>query len=152
MFVSEFVNAYVILIRYHITFLRPSPIFSFSVECVSRYWVGRSDWKKNLQKKNPEESRNRRPWYPRMTLKVNIYIFGLTKCTIYSKKCCCFCSCFSLYTFIVLIFQIKRIISSEKWIKVCNYFFVFYFFLKMSKIWVGRTTLNGEKKEDGLSN
>ena len=25
------------------------------------------------------------------------------------------------------------------------------FFLKMPKIWVGRTTLNGEKKEDGLS-
>ena len=24
------------------------------------------------------------------------------------------------------------------------------FFLKMPKIWVGRTTLNGEKKEDGL--
>ena len=26
----------------------------------------------------------------------------------------------------------------------------FFFFLKMPKIWVGRTTLNGEKKEDGL--
>ena len=26
------------------------------------------------------------------------------------------------------------------------------FFLKMPKIWVGRTTLNGEKKEDGLTN
>ena len=26
------------------------------------------------------------------------------------------------------------------------------FFLKMPKIWVGRTTLNGETKEDGLSN
>ena len=25
------------------------------------------------------------------------------------------------------------------------------FFLKMEKIWVGRTTLNGEKKEDGLN-
>ena len=24
------------------------------------------------------------------------------------------------------------------------------FFLKMPKIWVGRTTVNGEKKEDGL--
>ena len=26
-----------------------------------------------------------------------------------------------------------------------------FFFLKMPKIWVGRMTLNGEKKEDGLS-
>ena len=43
--------------------------------------------------------------------------------------------------------QIKRIISSEKWF---NY--VVTFFLKMPKIWVGRTTLNGEKKEDGLTN
>ena len=38
-------------------------------------------------------------------------------------------------------FQIKRIISSEKWF---NYV-VAFFFLKMPKIWVGRTTLNGEK-------
>ena len=46
----------------------------------------------------------------------------------------------------MLIFQIKRIISSEKWF---NY--VVTFFLKKRKIWVGRTTLNGEKKEDGLT-
>ena len=39
------------------------------------------------------------------------------------------------------IFQINRIISSEKWF---NY--VLTFFWKMPKIWVGRTTLNGEKK------
>ena len=26
---------------------------------------------------------------------------------------------------------------------------LFFFFLKMPKIWVGRTTLNGEKKGDG---
>ena len=45
----------------------------------------------------------------------------------------------------MLIFQIKRIISSEKWF---NY--VVTFFLKMPKIWVSRTTLKGEKKEDGL--
>ena len=47
-----------------------------------------------------------------------------------------------------LIFQIKRIISSEKWF---NYVVTFFFFLKMLKIWVGQTTLNGEKKEDGLT-
>ena len=50
-----------------------------------------------------------------------------------------------LYAVTMLIFQIKRIISSEKWF---NY--VVTFFLKMPKIWVGRTTLNGEKKEDSL--
>ena len=44
----------------------------------------------------------------------------------------------------MLIFQIKTIISSEKWF---NY--VAPFFLEMPKIWVGRTTLNGEKKENG---
>ena len=113
---------------------------SFSVECVSWYWVGRSDWKKNPKKQNHQKSRNRRPWYPRTTLKVNIQIFGLTKHTIYCKKCLCLCSCF-LYAVTMLIFQIKRIISSEKWF---NY--VVTLFLKMPKIWVGRTTLNGEKR------
>ena len=35
-----------------------------------------------------------------------------------------------------------------KWLKnVVSFFFV----LKMPKIWVGRTTRNGEKKGDGLS-
>ena len=49
----------------------------------------------------------------------------------------------------MLIFQIKRIISNEKWF---NYIVTFFlFFLKMPKIWVGWTTLNGEKKEDGLN-
>ena len=47
--------------------------------------------------------------------------------------------------FTMLIFQIERIISSEKWF---NY--VITFFLKMPKIWVSQTTLNREKKEDGL--
>ena len=50
-----------------------------------------------------------------------------------------------LYAVTMLIFQIKRIISSEKWF---NY--VVTFFMKMTKIWVGRTTLNEEKKEDHL--
>ena len=45
----------------------------------------------------------------------------------------------------MLIFQIKRIISSEK---CCNYVVTSS---KMPKIRVGRTTVNGEKKEDGLS-
>ena len=43
----------------------------------------------------------------------------------------------------MLIFHIKRIISSEKWF---NYVVTLFFFLIMPKIWVGRTTLNGEKR------
>ena len=27
-------------------FVRPSPFFSFSIECISWYWVGQLDWKK----------------------------------------------------------------------------------------------------------
>ena len=42
----------------------------------------------------------------------------------------------------MLIFQMKRITLSEK---SFNYV-VTFFFLKMPKIWVGRTTLKGEKK------
>ena len=49
----------------------------------------------------------------------------------------------------MLIFQIKRITSREKWFNNVVTFF-FFFFWKMPKLWVGRTTLNGEKKEDGL--
>ena len=56
--------------------------------------VGRIE-KKNL-KKIHKKCRNSRPWYPRTTLKVNIHIYGLTKCTIYCEECSCFCSCFSL--------------------------------------------------------
>ena len=41
--------------------------------------------------------------------------------------------------------EIKRIISTEKWF---NYV-VPFFFLKKAEVWVGQTTLNGEKKEDG---
>ena len=52
--------------------------------------------KKKKTKKNHKKSRNRRPLFPMTTLKVNIHIFGSTKCTIYRKKCSCFCSCFSL--------------------------------------------------------
>ena len=123
--------------------------------------------KKNLKQKQNKKSRNRRPWYPGMTLKVNIYIFGLTKCTIYCKKCSCCFSCFfphyfnnnnfiylfylfisiallSYVQYFILIFQIKKIISSEKWF---NYVVtsLCFFFLKMTKIWVSWTTLNGEK-------
>ena len=76
-----------------------------------------------IEKKNHKKSRNSRPWYPKTTLKVNIHIFGLTKCTIYCEECSCFVPVF-LYAVTMLIFQIKRIISSEKW---CNYVVTFSF-------------------------
>ena len=67
------------------------------------------------KKKNHKKSRNRRPWYPRTTLKTNIHIFRLTKYTIYCKKFSCFCFCFSLccyykYSFFRLqqFFQVKN--------------------------------------------
>ena len=80
--------------------------------------------KKKNSKKNHMEPQNRRPCYPRMTFKVNIYIFGLTKCTIYCEKNVPVFVPVFLYTVTVLIFQIKRIISSEKW---CNYVVTFLF-------------------------
>ena len=49
-----------------------------------------------------------------------------------------------LYAVTMLIFQIKRIISCEKRL---NYVVTFFFLLKMPKIWVGWTTVNGEKRE-----
>ena len=80
--------------------------------------------KKRPKKKNHKKSRNGRPWYPRMTLKVNIHIFGLTKCTIlYCKKCSCFVPVF-LYAVTKLMFQIKRIISREKWFNYTVTFFL----------------------------
>ena len=50
-----------------------------------------------------------------------------------------------LYAVTMLIFQIERIISGERHGLTTPFLF---FFLKMSKIWVGRTTLNGEKKRE----
>ena len=84
-----------------------------------------------MKKKNHSKSRNRRPWYPKILQKnvpVLVPVF--------------------LYAFTMLTFQIKRVISSEKFFSYVATFF--FFFLKMPKIWVDRTTLNGEKKEDGL--
>ena len=127
-------------------FIRPSPFFRLASNAFPDIGsVGRIE-KKQTKKKINKKSQNRRPWYPRTPLNVNIHIFGLTKCTIYCKKCSCFCSCSSLCCYYAH-FQIKRIISSEKWF---NCLVTFFFVLKMPKIWVGRTTLNGKKK-DGLT-
>ena len=53
--------------------------------------------KKKTKKKNYKKSRNRRPWHPNMTLKVNIYIFIFVFALVF------------LYAATMLIFQIKRI-------------------------------------------
>ena len=106
--------------------IKPSPPFFFRLASNAFPDVGRSVGlkKKKPQTKNHKKSRNRRPWYPRMALKVTIHIFGLTKCTICCKKSSCFRSCFP-YAVTTLIFQMKRIISSEKWF---NYVVTFFFF------------------------
>ena len=92
--------------------LRPSPFFfrlatnAFpDVGPVGR--IGKRKTKK--EKKNHKKSRNRRPWYPRMTLKVNIHITGLTKCTIYCKKRSCFCSCFFSMLLLCSFFRLKEL-------------------------------------------
>ena len=95
------------------------------------------------------EPQNRRPCYPRMTFKVNIYIFGLTKCTISCEKNIPVFVPVFLSTVTVLIFQIKRIISSKKWF--IHFVTSSFVFLKMPKIWVDQTMLNGAKKEDSIN-
>ena len=99
--------------------------------------------KKKKTKKNHKKSRKRRPWYPRMTLEVNIYILGLTKCTTYCKKLFLFFSMLLLCSFFRLkeLFQVKNGLTTS-----------LLLVLKMLKIWVGRTTLNGEKKKRGWPN
>ena len=78
--------------------------------------LGRSvGLKKKKPKKNHKKSQKRRPWYrPRMTLKVNIHIFGLTKSQYTVKNVPVFVPVF-LYAVTMIIFQTERIISSEKW-------------------------------------
>ena len=43
-------------------------------------------------------------------------------------------------------FRLKELFQEKKGLTTS----LLFSFLKMRKIWVGRTTLNGEKKEDGL--
>ena len=91
--------------------------------------------KKNTNKK----SRNSRPWYPRTTLKVNIHIFGLTKCTIYCEKCSCIsmlllCSFFRLKE----LFQVKNGITTS----------LFFFFFENAKN-LGRSDDGKRRKKRG---
>ena len=112
-------------------------------------WVGRSDWKKKKQqkqkptKKNHKKSRNRRPWNPGTTLKVNIHIIGLTKCTIYCRKC----SCFSLWCYYdhfsgrwKELFQVKNGLTTS----------LLFFFFENAKNLGRSDKAKRKKKEDGL--
>ena len=83
--------------------IRPSPFFFFSS---SVEWVDRSDWidrlgrsvglkKKKVTKKNHRKSWNRRPWYPRMTLKVYSHIWIFVPVFIFSMLLCCYYAHFS---------------------------------------------------------
>ena len=93
------------------TFNKAIPLFFFHLASNAFSdigFVGRIKKKKKFHKKSW------RPWYPRVMLKVNIHIFGLTKCTIYCKNAPVFVPVF-LYAVTMLIFQTKRIISNEKW-------------------------------------
>ena len=47
-----------------------------------------------------------------------------------------------------LFFRLKELFQVKNGLTTLLHFF---FFLTIPKIWVGRTTLNGEKKEDGLT-
>ena len=122
--------------------VRPSPLFfPFSVECVSWCWVGRSDWKRKKPKKNHKKSRNRRPWYPRMTLKVNIHIFGLTKCTIYCKKMFLFSPMLLPRSFFRLneLYQVKNGLTT------------FFFFENAKNLGWSDDAKRRKKKENGLN-
>ena len=78
-------------------------------------------------------------------LKVNIHIFGLTNAQFTVKNVHVFVPVF-LYAVTMLIFQIKRIISSEKWF---NY--VVTFFFENAKNLGRSDDAKRRKKEDGLS-
>ena len=79
-----------------------------------------------------------------MTSKVNIHIFGLKNAQYSVKNVPVFVPVF-LYAVTKLIFQIKRIISSEK---LVNYLVIFFFFVTAKNL--GRSEiLKGEKIEDG---
>ena len=71
--------------------------------------LGRSvGLKKKTFKKNHKKSQNMKLWYPRMALKVNIHIFGLTEPTIYCKKM--FLSLFMFFSMLLLcsFFRLKE--------------------------------------------
>ena len=86
-------------------------------------------WSVGLKKKNIKKihKKSRRTWYPRVMLKVNIHIFGLTKCKIYCKKCSCFCSCFSLCCYILCsFFRLKYLFQMKNGLTASTRYFFFF--------------------------
>ena len=82
-----------------------------------------------------------------MKLKAKIYIYGLTKCTVYYKKTFLLFSLFFSMLFLCSFFRLKELFKVKNGLTTSRYFF----FFKFQKFqWVGRTTINGEKKEDGF--
>ena len=56
---------------------------------------------------------------------------------------------FPLFSVLLLcpFFRLKELFQEKNGLTMS----LLFFFLKMPKFWVGRTTLNGEKRENGLS-
>ena len=107
--------------------------------------VGRSvGLKKNL-KKNHKKSRNRWPWSTWMTLKVYIYIFGLTKCTIYCKKTFLFLFLFFCMLLLCSFFRLKELFQVKNGLTT-SLLFVFFENAK----YLGRSDDAKRRKEDGL--
>ena len=109
--------------------------------------LGRSVGLKKIKiKKNHKKSRNRRPWYPGTTLKVNVHLIGLTKGTICCKKCSCFSLCCYYDHFsdrLKELFQVKNGLTTS---------LLFFFFFENAKN-LGRSddAKRRKKKEDGPS-
>ena len=116
------------------------PFFSFVQRRMHFLILGRSVGlkKKNLKKNHKEVSEQKALVRQNDVKTVYIYIFGLTKCTIYCKKRSCFSLCRRLY---MLIYRLKELFQMKNGLTTS-----LLFFSKMPKLQVGRTTRNGEKK------
>ena len=128
---------------YHRSLLfRPSPLYRFLI-------LGRSDLKKteSWEKKIARTLRNRRPWYPRMTLKVNIHIFGLTTCTIYCKNVPVFLFLFFSMMLLCSFFRLKELFQVKNGLTT-SLLVVFFFFSENAK-YLGRSDDAKRRKRPG---
>ena len=101
--------------------------------------------KKKPKKINHKKSRYRRPWYPRMTLK-DLRIWTNKMHNILYKVLLFLLQFFSMLL-LCLFFRLKELFQVKNGLTTSFLFF----FWKIPKIWVGRTTINGEKKRMALS-
>ena len=139
--------------------IRPSP-FLFRLESNAFPDIGSVNRieKKTLKKKKKyiyiyiyhQKSRNRRPWYPRMTLKVNIYIFGLGKMHKILYKMFLFFSMLLLCSFFRLkeLFQVKNGLTTS--FHRLFLFFCFVFFENATNL--GRSYDANRRKKRGWPN